>query len=210
MNWFHMYHRTSNAMCLPTNGKDKYTYESPRRNLNWRLIRRHFQRVRIVSVLLILLFWWYLRHGSPIELPTRRRSQIFDQLLTEELTEEQQKHRAEHLEDELHHVSVPLSPYSGHAAFPEYSRYLKFNDEADFLPQLIHIPFEDAVEDVVLDGWEDEWFADGVYDMDTRGKLPEPKIDFVYTCECTFLLLLCLLTFTRGQRIRRRFQTDDA
>ena len=121
--------------------------------------------------------------------------------MTEELTEEQQRHRAEHLEDGLHHVAVSLSPYSGHAAFPEYSRFVKINDDADFLPQLIHIPFEDAVEDVILEGWEDEWFADGVYNME-MGNLPEPKIDFVYTCGSYFLLLLYILTFSRGQWIR--------
>lgn len=47
-------------------------------------------------------------------------------------------------------------------------------------PDVIRIPFEDAVQDVKLDGWEDEWFSSGRFDASKEGPLPEPKIDFVY------------------------------
>ncbi|KAF2838867.1 hypothetical protein M501DRAFT_934881, partial [Patellaria atrata CBS 101060] len=59
--------------------------------------------------------------------------------------------------------------------------YLALDEKADGLPDLIHIPFEDAVNDVTYEGWEDDWIAHARYDSKIWGKLPEPKIDFVYT-----------------------------
>ncbi|KAI1123771.1 hypothetical protein F5Y10DRAFT_269778 [Nemania abortiva] len=50
----------------------------------------------------------------------------------------------------------------------------------DDLPDVIRIPFEEAVKDVELEGWEDEWFSSGNYNKDQFGLLAEPKIDFVY------------------------------
>ncbi|KAI1154082.1 hypothetical protein F4825DRAFT_208351 [Nemania diffusa] len=50
----------------------------------------------------------------------------------------------------------------------------------DDLPDVIRIPFEEAVKDVELAGWEDEWFSSGNYNKDQFGLLAEPKIDFVY------------------------------
>ncbi|KAI0017544.1 hypothetical protein F4780DRAFT_754921 [Xylariomycetidae sp. FL0641] len=48
------------------------------------------------------------------------------------------------------------------------------------LPDVLKIPFGEAVADVALEGWEDEWFSAGHYDNDTYGGLEEPKMDFVY------------------------------
>ncbi|KAI2636271.1 hypothetical protein GGS26DRAFT_581180 [Hypomontagnella submonticulosa] len=48
------------------------------------------------------------------------------------------------------------------------------------LPDVIRIPFEEAVQDVALEGWEDEWFSSGNFDVKKYGPLVEPKIDFVY------------------------------
>ncbi|KXJ90533.1 hypothetical protein Micbo1qcDRAFT_226525 [Microdochium bolleyi] len=48
------------------------------------------------------------------------------------------------------------------------------------LPQVLRISLSDAVADVELEGWEDEWFAFGHYDTEKHGQIPEPKIDFVY------------------------------
>ncbi|KAI1741286.1 hypothetical protein F4680DRAFT_416284 [Xylaria scruposa] len=50
----------------------------------------------------------------------------------------------------------------------------------DNLPDVIRIPFEEAVEDVQLEGWEDEWFSSGNYNKDRFGILAEPTLDFVY------------------------------
>ncbi|KAI0452046.1 hypothetical protein F5B21DRAFT_356391 [Xylaria acuta] len=50
----------------------------------------------------------------------------------------------------------------------------------DDLPDVIRIPFEEAVKDVELAGWEDEWFSSGNYNKDQFGLLAEPKLDFVY------------------------------
>ncbi|RYP89239.1 hypothetical protein DL769_000144 [Monosporascus sp. CRB-8-3] len=48
------------------------------------------------------------------------------------------------------------------------------------LPDVIRIPLVEAVSDVELDGWEDDWFAHGRFDVESWGPLEEPKIDFVY------------------------------
>ncbi|KAI9761305.1 MAG: hypothetical protein M4579_001095 [Chaenotheca gracillima] len=66
-------------------------------------------------------------------------------------------------------------------AFPTYEEFVELNDKAEFLPDIIHIPFEEAVSEETLEGWEDEWLADGVFDPQKWGRLKEPKIDFVYT-----------------------------
>ncbi|KAH8159723.1 hypothetical protein CIB48_g8514 [Xylaria polymorpha] len=50
----------------------------------------------------------------------------------------------------------------------------------DDLPDVIRIPFEEAVKDVELEGWEDEWFSSGNYNKGQFGLLAEPKLDFVY------------------------------
>ncbi|KAI0431247.1 hypothetical protein F5Y09DRAFT_355166 [Xylaria sp. FL1042] len=50
----------------------------------------------------------------------------------------------------------------------------------DDLPDVIRIPFEEAVKDIELVGWEDEWFSSGNYNKGRFGLLPEPKLDFVY------------------------------
>jgi hypothetical protein len=62
----------------------------------------------------------------------------------------------------------------------ESQAHLSLEEKADLLPDIVHIPFEDAVKDVTLDGWEDEWVASAVFDSKKWGKLKEPKIDFVY------------------------------
>ncbi|RYP41339.1 hypothetical protein DL767_001096 [Monosporascus sp. MG133] len=50
----------------------------------------------------------------------------------------------------------------------------------DTLPDVIRIPLVEAVRDVELDGWEDEWFARGRFEVENWGPLEEPKMDFVY------------------------------
>lgn len=57
------------------------------------------------------------------------------------------------------------------------------DDLMEQLPDIIHIPFEEAVNDVELEGWEDDWFSSATYDYERE--LAEPKLDFVYNCECT-------------------------
>ena len=49
-----------------------------------------------------------------------------------------------------------------------------------------NVPFEEAVANEALSGWEEKWFSQGVYDVKRFGKLQEPKIDLVYAC--TWLL----------------------
>jgi len=64
-------------------------------------------------------------------------------------------------------------------SFPMWDECESLKDKADALPNMIHLPFEDAVSDVQLEGWEDEWIANARF---SGPKLAEPKIDFVYNC----------------------------
>jgi hypothetical protein len=69
--------------------------------------------------------------------------------------------------------------------FPEYSEFVALNSVAETLPDVIHIPFEDATANMTLTGWEDEWFSKVEYDVGQWGNLSEPKIDFIYSCKST-------------------------
>jgi hypothetical protein len=63
-----------------------------------------------------------------------------------------------------------------------YDRNLQLQQIEEDLPAVVRIPFEDVVANSTLQGWEDEWVADGEFDVQKWGKLEEPKIDFIYTC----------------------------
>jgi hypothetical protein len=84
------------------------------------------------------------------------------------------------------HALKEMTPFSETYVFPSWDECQTVKDKADDLPDMIHVPFEQAVADVVLEGWEDEWIAKARY---TGPKLEEPKIDFVYNC-------MCLMRFT--------------
>jgi hypothetical protein len=73
------------------------------------------------------------------------------------------------------------SPQAGPPKFPPYSEYAALDEKAEVLPDIVHIPFEEATADIELDGWEDEWFAGATLDAPKWGNISEPKIDFVYT-----------------------------
>jgi hypothetical protein len=73
-----------------------------------------------------------------------------------------------------------MTPWSAKYRFPAPSECEMVKEKADALPDMVVVPFEDAVSDTVLDGWEDVWVSKARY---TGPKLKEPKIDFVYNCE---------------------------
>lgn len=77
------------------------------------------------------------------------------------------------------------SPASWAKAFPEHDRYADLVRQAQKLPDIVMIPFEVAVSNDVLQGWEYQWVSDARYDLELWGRLKEPKIDFVYTCQYT-------------------------
>lgn len=68
-------------------------------------------------------------------------------------------------------------------AFPAYEKYSALINKSSQLPDIVYIPFEDAVREDVLEGWEAEWLLNGTYDAKTFGMFKEPRIDFVYTCK---------------------------
>ncbi|KAK5101877.1 hypothetical protein LTS08_004336 [Lithohypha guttulata] len=61
----------------------------------------------------------------------------------------------------------------------EPDEHLVLEETAENLPEIIHIPFEEAVKSHVLEGWEDDWISHGRFDSD-KWTLKEPQIDFVY------------------------------
>lgn len=63
--------------------------------------------------------------------------------------------------------------------FPAYTECTALQEKADTLPDILFVPFEQAVEDIELMGWEDLWVAEARYN---GPKLLEPQIDFVYNC----------------------------
>ena len=83
-------------------------------------------------------------------------------------------------------LQIPIQPleemyaWSEGYTFPQWDECLAVKERADNLPDLLHVTFEQSVQDVVLDGWEDVWVAKARY---IGPKLQEPKIDFVYNCE---------------------------
>ena len=85
--------------------------------------------------------------------------------------------------------STPNPKSDGPRRFPPYAEYAMLDEKAEALPDIVHIPFEVSTADVVLEGWEDEWFADAKLNVAKWGKIEEPKIDFVYTCKKRELLL---------------------
>jgi hypothetical protein len=83
----------------------------------------------------------------------------------------------------MHAAVEPLkeqTPWSQHYEFPSWDECQELKEKAEGLPDLLHVPFEVSVKDVVLEGWEDDWIAKARY---SGPRLEEPKIDFVYTCE---------------------------
>jgi hypothetical protein len=73
------------------------------------------------------------------------------------------------------------SEHRKRTSFPTYDEFVALDSLADTLPDVVHIPFEESTFDVTLEGWEDKWFSEGVFDNAQRGNLTEPKIDFIYT-----------------------------
>lgn len=95
----------------------------------------------------------------------------------------------------------------------ESKQHLSLEQKADSLPEFVWVPFEEAVKDQVLDGWEDEWISDGKYDNRKWGALKEPNIDFVYLCKISYtrrvdLRVVWADRFSRGERVGRRFSTN--
>jgi len=80
-------------------------------------------------------------------------------------------------------ISSPDQPAKKKVIEAEPVDHLTLEEKGDSLPEIIHIPFEDAIKDDVLQGWEDSWVSDATYDAKTWGKLDEIKIDFVYLCK---------------------------
>jgi hypothetical protein len=74
--------------------------------------------------------------------------------------------------------TAAVSPEEYH--FPDRQACNSVVELADTLPDLVFVPFDDAVIDMVLQGWEDDWISTARY---SGPKLEEPKTDFVYNSE---------------------------
>ncbi|KAF2264237.1 hypothetical protein CC78DRAFT_517408 [Lojkania enalia] len=70
-----------------------------------------------------------------------------------------------------------MTPWSANYKLPPWEACEELKNKADVLADMIVVPFEQSVEDVILEGWEDDWIAKARYNGPI---LEEPKIDFVY------------------------------
>jgi hypothetical protein len=91
----------------------------------------------------------------------------------QELPETTEKGSLPEATDSLDDVPV------GNYRFPSQDECQSLKDKADTLSDMLVVTFEDAIQDMVLEGWEDDWISKARY---TGPKLNEPKIDFVYNC----------------------------
>jgi hypothetical protein len=107
--------------------------------------------------------------------------------------------------------TIPSEPSGAASRFPPYSEYAALNEKAEALPDIIHIPFEDTTTDVILEGWEDQWFANAELNVEKWGKINETKIDFVYTCKSPLMISFwsAIAHFRRGQWLRHGFPRND-
>jgi hypothetical protein len=103
-------------------------------------------------------------------------------LMEEEKDDAEESAQPQNLKEEPHPIETlkAQTPWSEHYDFPDWDECQEIKEKADRLPDLIHVPFEVSVKDVILEGWEDEWIAKARY---LGPKLEEPKIDFVYNCK---------------------------
>jgi hypothetical protein len=111
--------------------------------------------------------------------------------------------------EDFEQPSKPPQSLTGPRRFPSYSEYLELSEKAESLPDIIHVTFEEATEDVTLVGWEDSWFSDAEFDVQKWGSLSEPKIDFVYTCKARKLKFLISAYIQRGQWLRGSISGDN-
>jgi hypothetical protein len=97
---------------------------------------------------------------------------------------------------------------SEHYRFSTQEDCESIKQKAELMPDFIHVPLEESVQHVILEGWEDEWIAEARY---SGPHLDEPKIDIVYNCELLFRALHHLVDmFRRGQWLAGRVHPDHA
>jgi hypothetical protein len=78
-----------------------------------------------------------------------------------------------------------MNSWSESYRFPDLSECDEVKENADTLPDMVVVPFDDAVMDTELTGWEDLWVSKARY---IGPRLAEPKIDFVYNCRWFFCI----------------------
>jgi hypothetical protein len=100
-----------------------------------------------------------------------------------------------------------MAAWSEHYRFPSRADCEEVREKADTLPDMVFVPFEDAVADMELMGWEDLWVSKARY---AGPKLAEPKIDFVYNCKQLFICDAKLLIRARDQWVAIRTRGNDA
>jgi hypothetical protein len=100
------------------------------------------------------------------------------------------------------------SPGSEHYRFPTQEECESIKQKVELMPDFTHVPFEESVQNIVLEGWEDEWVTKARY---SGPHLDEPKIDIVYNCELIFRALHYLTDMSRrGQWLAARVHPDHA
>jgi hypothetical protein len=130
------------------------------------LFSKKYRRV-LLSMLIILMIFWFARFARSLY---EKVEWVFSSF--------HQRNSGQ---------SVLLSTTKGSKetdwpGFPDSSQIAQTLEIADSLPLQVFIPLSDAVKDIELSGWEDQWFAQAIFNSSRWGLLTEPKIDIIYHC----------------------------
>jgi hypothetical protein len=72
-----------------------------------------------------------------------------------------------------------MTLWSEDYSFPAHGECQNVSEKADTHPDMVFIPFEDAITVAIMSAWEDLWVRKARY---MGPKLAESTVDFVYNC----------------------------
>jgi hypothetical protein len=153
-------------------------------------IPRLLRRASYVALVTLTLVLWRLyitenrAHGSLLVHINANEPLEIDHEIIEAVSadEDDRPDKETPTDSNLESLIPPLEkmvPWSADYRFPDPANCDLIRETSDTLPDMVVVPFEEAVKGVDLAGWEDHWVSQACY---IGPKLAEPKIDFVYTC----------------------------
>ena len=119
-------------------------------------------------------------HGEATQDSTDQSSSTEDQATMPAADRDQLEAVMDSSQVRLGVISSPEAPAKERPLENESADHLSLEDLAENLPDFVYIPFEDAVNDERLEGWEDEWISSATYRSDIHGTLSDSSIDFIY------------------------------
>jgi hypothetical protein len=153
-------------------------------------IRRPLRRTSYIALVTLTLVLWRLyitenvAHGSlSVHINANKRTEIDHEIFKAVPADEDDRpDKDTHADSNMQPLILSLEkmvPWSADYRFPDPANCDLIRETSDTLPDMVVVPFEEAVKGVDLAGWEDQWVSQACY---VGPKLAEPKIDFVYTC----------------------------